>query len=47
MTKDEITEAEIKMENYNSLQLAYKSMINSIYGCMGNGFSSLASPHLA
>lgn len=47
MSEVEIFEAETKMENYNSLQLAYKSMINSIYGCMGNGFSSLANPHLA
>ena len=47
MSKDDIFKAKTNMENYESLQLAYKSMINSIYGCMGNGFSSIANPHLA
>lgn len=47
LSADELEQLKTKMENYNSLQLAYKMMINSIYGCMGNGFSSIANPHLA
>lgn len=47
LTPEKLADLETKKENYDSLQLAYKIMINSIYGCMGNGFSSIANPHLA
>ena len=47
MTPEQLRDINTQLDNYNSLQIAYKIMINSIYGCMGNGYSSIANPHLA
>ena len=47
LTEEQKKKIETDEENYNSTQLGFKSMINSIYGCMGNKFSAIADPNLA
>ena len=47
MTEDEKLQTETDEENYNTTQLGIKSMINSIYGCMGTSFSPIANPDIA
>lgn len=40
-------ELETQMENYHSIQMAFKIMINSIYGATGTAFSPIADPNIA
>ena len=47
MTEAEKLQTETDEENYNTTQLGIKSMINSIYGCMGTSFSPIANPDIA
>lgn len=47
LSQDEKQKLETDEENYNTAQLGIKSMINSIYGCMGTSFSPIANPDIA
>ena len=47
MTKDQIREVEVMVENCEVAQLGVKCMINSVYGMCGTGFSPIANPHIA
>lgn len=47
LTEEERKKLEADEENYNTAQLGIKSMINSIYGCMGTSFSPIANPDIA
>ena len=47
LSDEEKKKYETDEENYNTAQLGIKSMINSIYGCMGTSFSPIANPDIA
>lgn len=47
LSEEEKTRLQMESENYNTAQLGIKSMINSIYGCMGTTFSPIANPDIA
>ena len=47
LTEEEKSQLETNEEVYNTAQLGIKSMINSIYGCMGTSFSPIANPDIA
>ena len=47
LSDEEKAELKTLEERYESGQIALKLMINSIYGCMGNGWSAIADPNLA
>lgn len=47
LSESEIIDIKIKMENYHAIQMAFKIMINSIYGCCGTAFSPIADPNIA
>ena len=47
LTEVEKEKLKTDSENYNTAQLGIKSMINSIYGCMGTSFSPIANPDIA
>lgn len=47
LSNEEKTKLETDEENFNSMQLGIKAMINSIYGCMGTAFSPIANPDIA
>lgn len=47
LTKAEIRQLETDEQNYHTVQLGIKAMINSIYGCMGTKFSPIANPDMA
>lgn len=45
--EENIRQTEIEAKNFNSMQLATKIMINSIYGILGTSHSPIANIHLA
>ena len=47
LTEEEKAKLEEDEENYNTSQIALKNSINSIYGCLGTGFSPIANPDIA
>ena len=47
LTEVEKEKLKTDSENYKTAQLGIKSMINSIYGCMGTSFSPIANPDIA
>ena len=46
-TPEELAELKTNEENLNAKQLGFKSMINSIYGAMGTGYSPIANLDVA
>lgn len=47
LSEAEIKQLETDEVNYHTIQIGIKSMINSIYGCMGTSFSPIANPDIA
>jgi DNA polymerase elongation subunit (family B) len=47
LSPEEKERLEIDEENYHSLQMALKIMINSVYGACGTAFSPIADPNIA
>ena len=47
LTEEEKAKLEEDEENFNTSQIALKNSINSIYGCLGTGFSPIANPDIA
>ena len=44
---EEVKKTETLIQNLNSAQLGYKTMINSVYGILGTNFSPIYNPDLA
>lgn len=47
LDKSKILELETNEQNFHTIQIGIKSMINSIYGCLGTSFSPIANPDMA
>lgn len=47
LSPEEKERLETDEENYHSLQMALKIMINSVYGACGTAFSPIADPNIA
>jgi len=47
LTDEQRKKLESDEENYNTAQIGLKNSINSVYGCLGTGFSPIANPDIA